>query len=187
MGERMTKTPITTKQAQDLETAFCTARDHFADSCDWIVARYKDKKTRQCVAKAWRAFSEHWIAIEDQLVDRGAERPFTGMHLANTMRHLPQKMLPRPTIEEHNAIGAKLMFANNTMIKIWVELGNAIALEHRAVKGAYNIETLLSKLRSRMDDIVCEEHPVGNGAIDCYYGHLCRERATTISTQEARS
>lgn len=174
----MKKEPMTREEAIKLHAKFCEARDKMADACDWAVRHYKDKRTRKAIATVWRHFSDQWFAIADVLVDAGASHEATGVHLSFSMRHLPKKMKPTPTIDEHVAIADMLGLSRNNMLTIYIRLARAMRQDHRAVRASSRAHTLLSRLTSRLDDLICAEHPKDDSVLRVYYGrHNCMDRA----------
>ena len=167
---KIKKWPLAPIEAQSLHAKYKAARDMMIEVAEWAVRHYSDKRTRKAVADVWRHFGETWVRIEDYLVDNGAEQPTTAIVLGHSMRHLPKRMLPTPTIEEHLSMSEKLWSARANMADIFCRLARAMAISARPVKTGERSYKLLGRLRSSLDDRVRGEHPHEQLICYVYYG-----------------
>jgi hypothetical protein len=80
------------------------------------------------------------------------------------------------TLEEHRDTGAKLGMFRNELVSLNVKIGNAYS---QSISEDLDKATkLIDRVRSSMDDLVCEENPELDNAdlLDIYYGDLSGTR-----------
>lgn len=169
---RTKKWTLAPVEAQGLHAKLTIARDMMIEVAEWTVRHYADKRTRKAVADVWRHFGATWVCIEDVLVDNGAKRPMTAVALSYSMRRLPKKMQPSPTIAKHIEMAEKIGVARASIADVFCRLAQALAQNARPVRGAEKAYKLLGALRHQLDNRLHEEHP-GKRMVDVYYGGKC--------------
>ena len=77
---------------------------------------------------------------------------------------------PGFTLEQHQEVGCELRRMQQSLVCLEVALSRAYGKTkpifhqtHRAVK-------VLAALRSKLDNVVCREHPTDDSVLRCYYG-----------------
>jgi hypothetical protein len=169
MGEAMSN-ELSKQEAIDTLAKLYTAHDAACSACEWIVARYFTKSLRTRVAALWRELAASFLCVEDVMVDAGAARRSPAVILSVSMKHLPRKLLSRPTLADHAAQGAPLEAARVAFLKSQVRLSAAMPMRHRSLAALARIERCVDRLKSALDETVCAEHPDHPAAPRCYYG-----------------
>jgi len=77
---------------------------------------------------------------------------------------------PGFTIEQHREVGRELRRTQQSLVHLEVALSRAYGKTKPMVHQTRRVVKGLAALRSKLDNVVCREHPTDNSVLRCYYG-----------------
>lgn len=77
---------------------------------------------------------------------------------------------PGFTIEQHREVGRELRRMQQSLVYLEVALARAYGKTKPMVHHTRQVVKAIAALRSRLDGLVCGEHPRDRDVIYCYYG-----------------
>lgn len=80
-------------------------------------------------------------------------------------------------LEEHRAIGARMMALHDELIDLTGKVHDAYPKASREARGMLSAHRALDKAKSQLDDAVCREHPTNQDVLGFYYGERDKARA----------
>jgi len=73
------------------------------------------------------------------------------------------------TLAQHRKAGPRLWKIRDYLTELSVEIGSAYPLRTKAASKALLALQAVDELRSKLDDLICEEHPGMEKVTDVYY------------------
>ncbi len=74
------------------------------------------------------------------------------------------------TIEQHREVGRELRRMQQSLVCLAVALSRAYGKTKPIFHQTRQVEKGLAALRSKLDNVVCREHPTDDSVLRCYYG-----------------
>ncbi|HPC94986.1 MAG TPA: hypothetical protein PLU87_08600 [Sedimentisphaerales bacterium] len=87
---------------------------------------------------------------------------------------------PGFTIEQHREVGRELRRMQQSLVYLEVALSRSYGKSKVICHQTHQAVKVLAALRSKLDNVVCREHPTDDSVLRCYYGRGQDEDKPTL-------